>query len=334
MLARAAAENRKRGQARPAASPHHEGVKTETRSDYQAAVLGAVERVIAALDEALDLEGLARGAALSTFHFHRVFRGVVGETPLELHRRLRLERAAESLCRTSRTVTEIAFDAGYETHEAFTRSFRHQYGAAPSAFRERAEGAAPTCHGGPSIELAARCGLHVRDGRVDLRALVLTIGENIVNVTIETLPVRRLATVRHVGLYAEIGEAFHRLGLIAAESGLYAHCEPAMLALFYDDPETTPAAELRSDAALVVPAGIAMPPGLSEAMLPAGRYAKTTHRGPYTGLGDVWARLMGEWLPRSGQRVGAGPSYEVYVNDPRSTAKADLLTDLYLPLDG
>jgi AraC family transcriptional regulator len=116
-------------------------VKAETRSDYQAAVLGAVERVIAALDEALDLEGLARGAALSTFHFHRVFRGVVGETPLELHRRLRLERAVESLCRTSRTVTEIAFDAGYETHEDFTRSFRHQYGVAPSAFRRRSRAA-------------------------------------------------------------------------------------------------------------------------------------------------------------------------------------------------
>jgi AraC family transcriptional regulator len=140
MLARAAAEKRKPGQARPAASPHHEGVKAETRSDYQAAVLGAVERVIAALDEALDLGGLARGRALDV-SLQRVFRGVVGETPLEPHRRLRLKRAVESLCRTSRTVTEIAFDAGYETHEAFTRSFRHQYGVAPSAFRRRSRAA-------------------------------------------------------------------------------------------------------------------------------------------------------------------------------------------------
>jgi AraC family transcriptional regulator len=41
---------------------------------------------------------------------------------------------------------------------------------------------------------------------------------------------------------------------------------------------------------------------------------------------------MGEWLPRSGFRVGAGPSYEVYVSDPRTTATEDLVTELYVPL--
>jgi AraC family transcriptional regulator len=154
------------------------------------------------------------------------------------------------------------------------------------------------------------------------------------DVTIETLPTRRLATVRHLGPYPQIAEAFHRLGTIAADCGLYAHVEPAMLALYHDDPETTPAAELRSDAALVVRDDVELPARLSEMTLPAGRYAKASHRGAYSGLGDAWARLRGEWLPRSGFRVGAGPSYEVYVNNPRTTATDDLVTDLYVPLEG
>jgi AraC family transcriptional regulator len=83
-----------------------------------------------------------------------------------------------------------------------------------------------------------------------------------------------------------------------------------------------------------VSAAAELPPGVTEATLPAGRYAKTTHRGSYAGLGDAWARLMGQWLPGSGQRVGAGPSYEVYVNDPRTTPTEELQTDLYLPLAG
>jgi len=41
---------------------------------------------------------------------------------------------------------------------------------------------------------------------------------------------------------------------------------------------------------------------------------------------------VGEWLPRSGFRVGAGSSYEVYVTDPRTTATEDRVTDLYVPL--
>jgi AraC family transcriptional regulator len=309
-------------------------MKPETRTFYEAAVLRAVERVVRSLDQALDLGSLAREAALSTFHFHRVFRGLVGETPLELHRRLRLERAAERLCLTSRGITEIAFDAGYETHEAFTRAFRLSYGTSPSAFRQRALEARQACHGQP-IELAARCGVHVRADAVDLHPLVLVRpGETLMDVVIETCPARRLATVRHTGPYTEIGEAFHRLGALAHASGLYAHAEPPMLALYHDDPETTPAAALRSDAALVVSAAAELPPGVTEATLPAGRYAKTTHRGSYAGLGDAWARLMGQWLPGSGQRVGAGPSYEVYVNDPRTTPTEELQTDLYLPLAG
>lgn len=308
-------------------------MKPETRTFYEAAVLRAVARVARSLDEALDLEALAREAALSPFHFHRVFRGLVGETPLELHRRLRLERAAERLCRTAAGVTEIAFGAGYQTHEAFTRAFRQCYGTSPSAFRQRAAEMRSACHGGPPTELAARCRVHVREGRVDLLALTfVTPGETVMDVVIETHPARRLATVRHTGPYNEIARAFHRLGELAQAGGLYAHAEPAMLALYHDDPESTPPEALRSDAALIVREQAPLPEGITEARLPAGRYAKATHRGSYAGLGDAWARLMGEWLPKSGFRVGPGPAYEIYVNDPRTTSAEALQTDLYLLL--
>src|SRR5205085_11626663 len=126
-------------------------MKPETRSYYEQLVQRAVERVARTLDQALDLETIAREACLSPFHFHRIFRGMVGETPLELTRRLRLERAAWQLAKSDRAVTAIAFDAGYEAHEAFTRAFRTAYATSPSGFRERRY---------PRIELAATCGIH------------------------------------------------------------------------------------------------------------------------------------------------------------------------------
>jgi AraC family transcriptional regulator len=96
-------------------------VKTETLSFYESAVERALQHVVTHLDEALDLSHLARVAALSPFHFHRIFRGMLGETPLELHRRLRLERAALRLRSEETTVTTIALAAGYDTHEAWAR---------------------------------------------------------------------------------------------------------------------------------------------------------------------------------------------------------------------
>jgi AraC family transcriptional regulator len=304
-------------------------VKTETRSFYEAAVIRTLARVVSSLDAALDLRALAREAALSPFHFHRIFRGMVGETPLELHRRLRLERAAAHLLTTDASVTRLAFDAGYETHEAFTRAFRQAYGTSPSDFRHRA-GERPAGLRPPQTFLAARCGVHFGDG-ADAFVSPPSTPEAVMDVTIEDMPAVRGAAVRHVGAYNRIAEAFHRLGAFAAPAGLLRD-GTMMLAIYHDDPETTPVEQLLSDACISVAEGIALPEGVFELRLAAGPYARATHLGPYRRLGDTWSRLMGEWLPRSGRRVGSGSSYEVYRNNPQDTAQEDLRTDLYLPL--
>ena len=98
------------------------------------------------------------------------------------------------------------------------------------------------------------------------------------------------------------------------------------------NPETTPADQLRSDAAVVVDNGVQLPDGLTERRIPGGEYASTLHIGPYEQLGDTWARFMGEWLPASGRRLGSGVSYEVYHNTPMDTPKERLTTEIRIPL--
>jgi AraC family transcriptional regulator len=142
----------------------------------------------------------------------------------------------------------------------------------------------------------------------------------------------RVATRRHVGPYNRISEAFVRLGEIAGPAGLL-NQRPTMLAIYHDDPETTPASELRSDAAVVVSDEAKLPGELGEQRVPGGRYACTTHIGPYEQLGDVWGRFMGEWLPRSGERLNSdGVTYEIYRNTPAEVPKEKLETELYIPL--
>jgi AraC family transcriptional regulator len=152
------------------------------------------------------------------------------------------------------------------------------------------------------------------------------------DVEIKDMPDLRVVAVRHVGPYNQIPQAFGRLGQIAGPAGLFSQPGAAMVAIYHDDPESVPQDQLRSDAGIVVPENAALPRGLEEHHLAAGRYARTVHIGPYEQLGDTWARFMGEWLPSSGHRVGNGASYELYRNDPRTTPKEDLRTDLYVPL--
>lgn len=136
-----------------------------------------------------------------------------------------------------------------------------------------------------------------------------------------------MAGIRHIGPYHEIGREFARLGRIAGAPPAGAQ----MIAIFHDDPDTTPADRLRSDAAMLLPAGARAPNGLIEQRIPGGRFASCVHQGPYDELPRVWAQLKTEWLPANGSRASR-PSYEIYLNDPATTAKSELLTELLLRL--
>lgn len=299
-------------------------MKQTTRSFYEERVQGAIDRIVEHLDEAIDLAALAKDAGMSAFHFHRVFRGMVGETVVELGRRLRLERAAWSLARSTEAITQIAFAAGYETHEAFTRAFRARYAASPTEFRQRAvtEGCSRT-----QIQLAARCGVHY----LTSSSFVPFLEGSLMNVTITSLDALRVAAVRHVGPYHTISEAFGRLGRIAGP--LFGAPGAAMIALYHDDPDSTPVEQLRSDAGVVVPEGAVLPDGVVEIRIPSSRYARNVHEGPYATLGDSWSRLLGHWLPSSDHRLADRPSFEIYRNNPMTTPPEQLRTEIYAPLE-
>lgn len=298
-------------------------MRTSTRQTYIECVTAAVEVLAANLDETPALAELAAEACLSPFHFHRIFRGMVGESPGEFVRRLRLERAAYQLMASKEPVTAIAFEAGYQAHEAFTRAFRAAYNRSPSEYRHRWRS---------QIELAATCGVHFSpQGEVPIFVPRDTGGKDM-KVEIVDQPAMRIATIRHLGPYNQIPAAFGRLCEIAGPAGLFQE-GAYVLAVYHDDPETTPPAELQSDAAIVLVGDTPCPDGLIEQSIPGGRYARYSHLGPYEQLGDVWARFMGEWLPNSGYRMGEGTTYEIYMNDPSRVAAEEIQTDLFIPIE-
>jgi AraC family transcriptional regulator len=280
-------------------------MRAGTQESYQERINRVLGHIRQELDAPLSLDELAEVACFSPFHFHRIFRGMVGESVKEHVRRLRLERAAERLRDSSAPVTDVAFDAGYQTHESFTRAFRAMFGETPSNFREnRRELRIQAAEGAASEPLAVR---------------------------IERFGLTRLAFVRHVGPFEGVGSAWQKLMAWAGRSGLMGPAAELM-GVIHDDPEITPPERLRYDAALVVnervrPAGEV---GIQE--IPPGEYAATTHKGSYETLYRTYARLCGGWLPQSGREARSAPSLELYRNTPSNTPPDELLTEIYLPL--
>jgi len=88
------------------------------------------------LNEPLDREMLAAVAGFSVPHFHRVFTAHVGESAASYVRRLRLERAGRKLRMGAVDITEVALAAGYDTHAAFSKAFKQQFGLSPREFRQ------------------------------------------------------------------------------------------------------------------------------------------------------------------------------------------------------
>ncbi len=151
------------------------------------------------------------------------------------------------------------------------------------------------------------------------------------DVDIVELPEQRVATVSHRGPYHEISEAFGRLGQAAGAAGLFGP-GAAMLAIYHDDPRTTPVDQLRSEAGIVVAPSKQIPEGLNERVIPAGRFARTKWVGPYEDLPAVWQRFMGEWLPASGHRMRDPMSLEIYRNTPGQVPRERLITELYIAI--
>ena len=102
-------------------------MKPCTEQDYRERMYVVLMHIQRHLDRALSLNDLAGLAHFSPFHFHRIFKGMVGESVKQYVKRLRLERGAVQLKLTGRPVLQIAHEAGYETHEAFTRAFKMRF---------------------------------------------------------------------------------------------------------------------------------------------------------------------------------------------------------------
>ena len=99
-------------------------------------VEGVMRYIREHINEPLNRESLAAVAGFSVPHFHRVFSAHVGESAASYVRRLRLERAGRKLRLGAVDITEVALAAGYDTHAAFSKAFKQQFGLSPSQFRQ------------------------------------------------------------------------------------------------------------------------------------------------------------------------------------------------------
>ena len=274
------------------------------------------------LDEPLDLNRLAEVACVSPYHWHRVYRGLTGESLATTVRRLRLHRAAGELLYSERSIADIAKRCGYPQVPSFSRAFADEYGEPPGRFRET----------GHESYRFGNCLTEV-DPLTNHSSFYSTEGaETMHDVSIETLDTIELIGASHAGDYMNIGQSFDKLYGWLGQNQLFG---PGLrgIGVYMDDPEVVPTEQLRSLAAVTSPDMASWPESSwAQMTLNGGEYAVLTHRGPYAELHKAYRWFYSEWLPQSGRQPANAPPFEEYLNNPREVAPSALLTRICIPL--
>lgn len=252
-----------------------------------------VKRIEAVLDHVdqhlagdLKLETLAGLAAISPFHFHRLFLAWTGETLNAFVRRRRLEAAAGRLryCPAEK-ITVISLNCGFASPEAFARAFRDHFGMTPSQWRAGGWGAwrAPVDEG-PARRF------HVEVKRQEAAEYLFMRARGSYGTTALTLWERFLPWVRSLGLG-----------------------DQPMAFMGLDDPTIAGPARCRMDACVELPAGW-RDPGLrlQKRRVQAHWVAALHYDGPASGIGTGWHALLSDWLPGAPFDMGEGPFFERY----------------------
>jgi AraC family transcriptional regulator len=301
----------------------------EFRADdqYEQVLLRTLIHIQTHLDGDLALETLAAQAGFSPYHFHRIFGEFVGE-PLHRHvRRLRLERGAYRLKISDDPILRIALDVGYQSHEAFGRAFKRQFGVTPTAFRSDFLQAASRRRE-PPTRYAPLAGPRYGDD-----------GAGPVRVRFERVRPIVVAFIRHTGPYDAILQPGSRLASLwetlfrwGTPLGL-AGPETLLIGIPQDDPTVTPPERQRFDVAIQVPSFRAPRDNIGCQTLGPGLYAVGRHYGSFDHLADTYAHIYMTAVVHGKHRLRPAPPFEVYAY---TRVREDLnihYTDIYMPVE-
>jgi AraC-like DNA-binding protein len=97
-----------------------------------AAIARALDRIHRDYREALSVEILAEENAMSVSSFHRAFKRVTGDSPLQYLKKVRLDKAKGLLVHQGMRVNNVAFEVGYESPSQFSREFKRYFSVPPS----------------------------------------------------------------------------------------------------------------------------------------------------------------------------------------------------------
>jgi len=262
------------------------------------------------LYDKISVHEVAAASHYSTYHFSRIFKALVGDTPKEYLRKRRLTVAAKRLLSEDIGILELSFDCQFDSQEAFTRAFKALFNITPAQYRKQNDPFRLLYKDQFSPHM-----LHFLQNEISMEPEIIIRPEiKLVGIAMQydnadlSLPrlwsafrpyrdqIKNRISDESFGIY----ESYEEL----EEDVNFTYVCTAAVANFDDVPE-----------------------GMVTRELPEQIYAKFTHRGSIANLDQTLKYIWGSWLPKSNYNYDEKPDFELY---PSGYNVADSESEMYL----
>ena len=277
-----------------------------------------IDFIEAHLFEPFVLADVAAAASLSTYHFARTFRGLMGETVMSYAKRRRLTLAAVRLVAEDIRLIDLAFESKFESQEAFTRAFKRQFHQTPGEFRKNGTRLMANTLNAPDLSQL----VHTKE-KISMEPTFVDVEEFKVIGVMSSFNDETKKGIPDLwqSFGPRMGEVSHRIAGVT-----YGVCFPTLL----DDENFDYMAAVAVENVDTIPAGMVA------RTVPAHRFAVFTHKTGEDSLHNDLQKsvqyIWGTWLPNSGYEHAKVPDFELY--DSRMNPMTGIGEfDLYLPVN-
>jgi len=279
-----------------------------THMEYYKSINKVIDYINNNLSTNLNLSDLANVANISDFHFHRIFKAILNESPGDYIQRLRLEKAAFKLQTTKLSLETIAEHTGYQSSQALSKAFKKRYNITPSMYRKRPDDLTTPIEQ-PIENLYLRPEIKKIEAK-DVLYLQVTNPYTTTDAFLNTWD--KLANI---------------IGTNINPNGEY-----EFYCLSRDISTITHPENFRVYACISTNKDIKPYGRLGKQTIEGGLYAVFTHKGPYKDLRTTYCNIYRYWIPRSDYELRDNISFEKYLNSPLKVCRDELLTEVYIPV--
>lgn len=289
---------------------------------YTSRINKVMDYVNTNLDRSISLDELASVSFFSSFHFHRIFVAVTGESVNNFTNRIRLEKAAKLLKFSRKAISAIAFESGFSSPTTLSRTFKQYFGVSPSLYRK---------HGEIENSKIRKELFPVNDYHCSMSEDEM---KNRFPVEIRDFPKRRVAYIRVLDSFKDgvVLKAYDNLIKWAQKVDLFEGEQ--IFGMSMDDPMVTPKEKYRYEVCITIPENFQVSPDafIETMSLEKCKYAVASVSGDFNLVATATSYLFNNWLINSSYEPDHQPGMELFLDKNNICNWSHFDLDLCIPV--